>query len=131
VEAVATLAHMFEVLVEDATALVRSEVYKRALVDCLSNPYDEDRLARFLALDNIICKDICLLVGVKDTAVLWEAREQAFGEAWDAVVADTLPGLLRASTDLNDRRRLRHVLFNALSVRIPEDVFEQIEIGLK
>jgi hypothetical protein len=129
--AFSALMRVLEALIEDAVALVKSEVYKRALTDCLLNPYDEDRLARFLALDNIICKDIRLLVGVEDTAALWEAREQAFGEAWDAVVVDTLPGLLNASADLDDRRRLRHVLFNALSVRTPEDVFEQIEIGLK
>ena len=127
-ESFPAFVRMLGILVEDARRLAASEIYKQTLVECLLNPYDEDRLKRFLILDNV-CKDAWLLIGITDAAALWEARKQAFDEVW-AAIAD-FPGSASAPIDLGDRRRLRHVLLSILSARTSDSVYEWIEVGLR
>lgn len=127
--AFAAIERLHKVLAEDVEALVRSENYKERLVQCLLEPYDRRTLADFLVLDNI-CRDLRILIGEEDTATLWEARKQAFEEACRAAIS--LDGKdWGAGATHTDSRRLRNVLLNVLSVRTPDDAYEQIEVGLK
>ena len=125
-----TLVEDLKVLAEDAVALAESRTYKRMLIQCLLEPYDRGALVDFLALDNI-CRDLRILVGREGTAALWEARRRAFEEAWRDV-RDTIrdPGTFRGGVHAG-REPLRDVLLNVPYKRTPDDVYEQIEIGMK
>lgn len=128
-----TLERKLKILVENARDLVELEDYRHRLVRCLLEPYDWKALAEFLILDNI-CRTLRDVMGERDTATLWEARKQAFEEAWQAVEAavslDEKVDWVARSTH-NDRGRLRDVLSNALSKRTVDAVHEHIERGMK
>jgi len=116
------LAQELKVLVGD---LLGSSIYGQGLAQCLDHPYDEEPLGEFLALDNI-CRGLCASIGRRDAADLRRKREKVFEGAWGAFVVS------QEDQTREDRERLWNVLLNLRpSKRTPDDVHEQIEIGLK
>lgn len=125
------IGRLLRTLISDAKSLVESEVYKRVLIRCLLEPYNREALADFLVLDNV-CRDIRILIGEEGTTPLWEARKRAFEEVQLTVEIYSLSlKIYRTSATYRNRERLWNVLLNALSKRTPDDVYEQIEVGLK
>lgn len=116
------LAQELKVLVGD---LLDSSTYRQGLAQCLDHPYDEEPLESFLVLDNI-CRGLCALIGRRDAIDLREKREKFFEGAWCGFV------VFVEDDTREDRERLWNVLLNLRSSkRTPDDVHEQIEIGLK
>jgi hypothetical protein len=119
------LGKSFGVLVEDVTALVRSEAYKDALVRCLCKPHDRKALEGFLALDNF-CRDLPSLVPKEELAAVWEARALAFDGAWNDIADDPLkegPCAIEVSAN----RMLLRTALDALAGRTPDDVYEYVD----
>lgn len=115
-------------LVEDATTLVGLEVYRDALIQCLSKPYDRDALAYFLAFDNVICRDLRSLVGEEATATLWEARGRVFAEVKPISGPDYY---LEGCAFAEDQVMLWGALLGGTARTSPEKLYDLFDMRLK